>query len=109
MSFFGPDAVAYYLASPPLNPVTRILAGLLAVLALVGAFFFGVIVLVLALGLGALAWLVLALRMWWLRRQWQRRGVSTGYRQAAAPGGADRQRNDAIDADYEVISPREEE
>jgi hypothetical protein len=109
MSFSEPDAVGYYLAPPPLNPLTRILAGLLAVLALVGAFFFGVIVLVLALGLGALAWLVLVLRMWWLRRQWQRQGGSGEYRPSGPPGSVDRRRTDAIDADYEVVSRHEDE
>ncbi|MCW8871523.1 MAG: hypothetical protein OQK01_02780 [Xanthomonadales bacterium] len=109
MSFSEPDAVGYYLAPPPLNPVTRILAGVLALLALVGAFFFGMFVLVLALGLGALAWLVLAVRMWWLRRQWQRQGVSGEYRQSGTPGSADRRRTDAIDADYEVVSRHEDE
>jgi hypothetical protein len=92
-----------------LNPVSRILAGLLAVLALLGAFFFGVFVLILALGLGALAWLVLALRMWWLGRQWQSHGASGDHRQAGPPGSADPRRTDVIDADYEVISRGEEE
>ena len=35
----------YYIAPPPMNPLTRLLAGLVAVLALVGAFFFGLFVL----------------------------------------------------------------
>ena len=109
MSCSEPDPVAYFLAPPPLNPLSRILAGLLAVLALVGAFFFGVFVLALALGLGALAWLVLAARMWWLRRQWQKHGSSGEYSQAVSPGSADQRRTDVIDADYEVVSRREDE
>ena len=99
----------YLPGPPPLNPVSRILVGLLAVLALVGALFFGAFVLVLALGFGVLAWLVLTVRMWMLRRRWQRQGVGGQRRQAGPPGGADQRRSDAIDADYEVISRREDE
>lgn len=74
-----------------MNPLSRVLAGLLGVLALVGAFFFGLVVVALAVGLGLLAWLTLALRLWWLRRQ-----------QPGARG------DEVLDADYEVISRRED-
>lgn len=103
------EAVRYYLAPPPLNPASRILAGLLAVLALVGAFFFGMIVLALAVGLGALAWLVLTLRVWWLRRQWGNRGPGGGPGPAQGPGGAGERNGEVIDADYEVLSRREDD
>jgi len=103
------EAVGYYLAPPPMNPVTRILAGLLAVLALVGAFFFGMVVLVLALGLGALAWLILTLRVWWLRRQWATHSPGGGEGQAGGPGGTRARDGDVIDADYEVLSRREDD
>jgi uncharacterized iron-regulated membrane protein len=92
--------VPYRLPPPPLNPLSRILAGLLAVLAVVGAFFFGLVVLALAVGLGLLAWLALALRMWWLRRR-------LGGRSAAGAGPGVRE-DDAIEADYEVVSRRKE-
>ena len=35
----------YYITPPPMNPLSRLLAAIVAVLALVGAFFFGVFVL----------------------------------------------------------------
>ena len=44
----------YYLAPPPMNPLARILAGVLAIVALVGAFFFGLVILALAIGLGVI-------------------------------------------------------
>ena len=34
----------YYISGPPMNPLARILAGLVGVLALVGAFFFGIFI-----------------------------------------------------------------
>jgi hypothetical protein len=100
--------VRYYLSPPPLNPVARILAGLLAVAALVGAFFFGLIILAAAVGLGVVAWLVLTVRVWWLRRQ-LRAGRGDGGKPAghAKPGGE--HKPDVIDAEYEVISRREDD
>ena len=101
----------YYLSSPPLNPVARVVAALLAVAALVGAFFFGLVILALAVGLGIVGWLALTLRLWWLRRQF-------GAPAASGPGsrggagrvqGDDGRRRDVIDAEYEVLSRREED
>ena len=98
----------YYLEPPRMNPVARVLAGLLAVAALVGAVFFGLIIFAAALGLGLLAWLILSVRMWWLRRRMTR----------GAPGAADAVRDprarraeagEVIEAEYEVISRREED
>jgi uncharacterized iron-regulated membrane protein len=91
-----------YLPPPPSNPLARILAGSLAVLALAGAFFFGLVVLALAVGLGLLAWLALALRVWWLRRR--------GRDKAGGGGrpGADVRRGEVIEAEYEVVSRRDD-
>jgi hypothetical protein len=71
----------------------------LALLALAGAFFFGLVVLALAVGLGALAWLVLTLRVRWLRRQGRVGGSSVG---------AEVRRGEVIEADYEVVSRRDD-
>lgn len=98
----------YHLAPPPLNPFARVLAGLAAVAVLVGAVFFGLIIFAVALGLGLLAWLVLSVRIWWLRRRMPQ----------GAPGDVDsagrrpeRRADDSrvIDAEYEVISRREKD
>jgi len=91
-----------------MNPVTRIVAGLLGALALVGAFFFGLVVLAVAIGLGVLAWLFVTLRMWWLRRRWQSQveaGAATG---PARPGPSGHRESEVIEADYEVVSRRED-
>ena len=98
-----------YLAPPPMNPVSRILAGILAVVALVAAFFFGFFVLILAAGLGVLAWLLLTVRMWWLRRQWARQGPGTRARGAGWPDSDSAREGDVIDADYEVVTRRDED
>jgi uncharacterized SAM-binding protein YcdF (DUF218 family) len=77
-----------------MNPLSRLLAGILAVLALAGAFFFGLFVLAIALGLGFAAWLFLWIRMWWVRRK--------------APPPVDR-KGDVIDAEYTVVSRHDED
>jgi len=92
-----------------MNPVSRILAGILGIAVLAAAFFFGFIVLILAVGLGVLAWLLLTLRMWWLRRQWARRGPGV---QAHSDGWAGRdsaREGEVIEADYEVVTRRDDD
>lgn len=88
----------YYIAPPPMNPLTRLLAGVLAVLALVGAFFFGFFILIFALGFGLVGWLALSLRLWWLRRK-----------NPAAPAPGKDRADDVIDAEYRVVSRKDEE
>ena len=100
----------YYLSPPPMNPVARLVAALLAVAALVGAFFFGLFIVVAAVGLGIVGWLYLTLRLWWLRRQ---HGARAGHRsghgfeadQSHPSGGRE---TDAIDAEYKVVSRRQD-
>ena len=77
-----------------MNPLSRLLAGILAVLALAGAFFFGVFVLVFAVSLGFVAWLSLWIRMWWIRRK--------GIRPVDRKG-------EIIDAEYTVITREDED
>lgn len=100
----------YYIAPPPMNPLSRLLAGVLGVLALVGAFFFGLFVLALVAGIGLFVWLAFTLRVWWLRK---RMGV-TRHESAAdvrqdRPGGQSASEGEIIDAEYTVVSRRDED
>lgn len=97
------------LPPPVTNPLARLLAALVAVLALVGAFFFGLVVLALAVGLGLLAWLALGLRMWWLRRQLGKGRGAPGGPHAGPGAREERPRGQVIDADYEVVSRKEDD
>jgi hypothetical protein len=67
----------------------------MAILALVAAFFFGLIVLALAVGIGLLFWLGIRLRLWWMRRHIPPSD--------AAPAGTP-QNGEVIDAEYTVVS-----
>jgi hypothetical protein len=74
-----------------------LIAALVAVLALVGAFFFGLFVLALVFGLGLIFWLGIRLRMWWIRHQMPETGIGMNN----APG-----EGEVIDAEYTVVSKR---
>jgi membrane protein implicated in regulation of membrane protease activity len=100
--------VPHYFTPPPMNPLSAILAGMLTVLALVGAFFFGVFILILVVGLAVLTWLILTLRLWWLRRRWNGRAGGRGQDPFVREDRVKNAEGQVIDADYEVISRRED-
>jgi hypothetical protein len=77
-----------------MNPLSRLLAGILAVLALAAVFFFGLLVLAFAVGAGLVAWLVLWVRSWWNRRK---------------QTGSDQTTGEIIDAEYTVVSRQDED
>jgi type IV secretory pathway TrbD component len=80
-----------------MNPFSRALAVVTAVLALAAAFFFGLIVLALAVGFGLLFWLVFRIRMWWIRRHLPPIEAKPETRQ---------NQDEVIEAEYTVISRR---
>jgi Flp pilus assembly protein TadB len=77
-----------------MNPLSRLLAGILAVLALAAAFFFGLLVLAVAVGVGFVAWLLLWVRSWRNRRN---------------QTGSDQTTGEIIDAEYTVVSRQDED
>ena len=91
-----------------MNPLSRLLAAIVAALAVVGAFFFGIFVLAFAIGAGLVARLVIWTRMWWVRRQLARRGFDA----AGAPHadqGTRQEGGDVIDGEYEVVEKGEDD
>lgn len=102
----------YYITPPPMNTLSRLIAAVLAVMALVGAFFFGIFVLILAAGLGLAAWLYLTLRLWWFRKKGGAPGpgqdaFETVFRNAGQPPG--KEDGKVIDAEYTVVSREDDE
>ena len=82
-----------------MNPLSRALAAVMAVLALVAAFFFGLIVLALAVGIGLMFWMGIRLRLWWMRRHIPPVDTSP----ASTP-----QKGEVIDAEYTIISRKKD-
>lgn len=101
-----------YLGPPPMNPLSRLLAGFVAVLALAGALFFGVFILALVVGLGLIAWIVLRVRIWWIGRKLSRGGAGSGSAgvHEPRPEPDSRERGgEIIDAEYTVVSRQDED
>jgi hypothetical protein len=82
-----------------MNALSRALAGAAVILALIAAFFFGLIVLTLAVGIGLLFWLGIRLRLWWIRRHMPLSDT--------APAET-KQKGEVIDAEYTVVSRRKD-
>ncbi len=94
----------YYISPPPQNPLTRIIAAIIAVFALVGAFIIGAAALLVVAGLGLIAGLALWARVAWVKHRLKKSGVDLG----AGPIPK-RKSGDVIDAEYTVVSVQESE
>ena len=77
------------------NPLVQIAAVVVAAFIVIGAVFLGAIVLSCFVGCAILAWMILAIRVWWLRRS-VRRGDSGR--------GADR--GEIVGVEYTVVEER---
>ena len=80
-----------------MNPFSRALAVVTAVLALAAVVFFGMLVLALAIGFGLLFWLGFRMRMWWVWRHTPSKEARPETRQ---------NQGEVIEAEYTVISRR---
>jgi hypothetical protein len=92
-----------------MNPLSRLLAAIVGALVIVGAFMFGFFILVAAVALGLVAWLVIWLRVWWIKRKLGGAADASPLDfgqppEAKRPGPGS---GDVIDAEYEVVSRTE--
>jgi uncharacterized iron-regulated membrane protein len=94
-----------YTFATPGGPVAQVLWLIGGAVVLVGALIMGVFVLMMLLGLGAVAAAVLAVRVWWVRRKLRRAGAFD------VPGADPARTADArlIDAEYTVVDERDPE
>jgi|GEM_PF-828207 len=114
-----------YINPPPQNPIARFIAGIVAVLAVAGAFMIGFAALLVVAGLGMLAGIVIWLRVAWIKRKLKKNGFTVnGFNSGSAnqPGNlhgqqpdqqSERQRDQGhqgqvIDAEYEVVSDKKD-
>ena len=96
-----------YISPPPMNPLSRLIAGVLAVLALAAAFFFGFIVLMVVVGAGLIGWLAL-----WIRARWLGHGSAGAGHSGRPMGGADDRagrQGDVIEGEYTIVSDEKDE
>jgi len=93
----------YYISPPPQNPLTRIIAAIVAAFVLVGAFTIGIAALLVVAGVGLVAGLALWLRVAWIKHRLRKSGVDFGAGPGPVPGNQ-RESADVIDAEYTVVS-----
>ena len=77
------------------NPLVQIAAVVVAAFIVIGAVFLGAIVLSFFVGFAILAWVILTIRVWWLRRS-VRRGDS----------GREADRGEIVGVEYTVVKER---
>jgi len=87
----------YYISPPPMNPVARVLTTIVGLLMLATAFFFGLIVLAVVLGIGALFAVIMWVRIWWARRH---------HSAPEEPPKGQAHHAEVIEAEYTVVSKR---
>ncbi|HET6564580.1 MAG TPA: hypothetical protein VFG52_04135 [Xanthomonadales bacterium] len=91
----------YYISQAPANPVTRVIAALVASICLLGAFFFGLVILAVIAVLIAVFGLVFWIRAWWYQRR-----APAGRVQREPGSASDQKPQDFIEAEYTVVSER---
>lgn len=92
----------YYISPPPQNPLTRIIAAIIAVFVLIGSVMIGMVALLVVAGVGLVAGLALWMRIAWVKRQLRKSGVDLN---AGNPPRAEA--GNVIDAEYTVVSVQE--
>ena len=97
MSKESASKMKYYISPPPMNPVSRLLAAIMAVLAVAAVVFFGLAVLIILVAGFSLFALVFYLRSWWFGRA---NGESGQGQTTSVHEGT------VIDAEYTVVSRR---
>lgn len=98
----------YYISPPPQNPLTRIVAGIVAVLTLIGAFMIGMVAILVVAGVGLIVGCVIWMRVAWIKRQMRRSGIDLGATAAVSKTQSAHEDGQVIEAEYTVISEREE-
>ena len=93
----------YYISPPPQNPLTRIIAAIIAVVTLAGALMLGMVALLVVASLGLIAGLALWARVAWVKHRLKKSGVNLS---AGGPTPG-RESGDVIDAEYTVVSVQE--
>lgn len=98
----------FYISPPPRNPIAGVLAGIVGIAIMIGAFMLGFVALVVAFGVGLFIWLGIYIRIWWAKRQMTRRGIDPAEGGPFAHPGRPRH-EDSLEAEYTVVSTKRDE
>jgi hypothetical protein len=93
-----------YINPPPQNPLTKLIAAVIAAFVLVGSFMIGIAALVVVACVGLVAGIAIWLRVAWIKRRLRKSGVGFG-----APVDMSREPGQVIDAEYTVVSENKDE
>ena len=91
----------YYISPPPQGPLTRIIAAIVTVFALIGAFMIGMAALLVVGGIALVAGLVIWLRVLWIKHQLRKSGVDLD---AGLRTNTPQESGHVIEAEYTVVS-----
>ncbi len=94
----------HYINPPPQGPLSRIVASIIAVFALVGAVMLGMVAFLVIAGLALVAGVALWLRIAWIKRRLKKDGVNLHDKAAESTGSGH-----VIDAEYTVVNPSSEQ
>ena len=104
----------YYISPPPQNPLSRLIAGIVAVLAIAGAVMIGMVAFMVVAGVGLLAGFVIWLRVTWIKHKLKKKGFSAdsftagSNHQHAEQQQTQEHQGQVIDAEYEVVSKKKD-
>lgn len=91
-----------YINPPPQNPLTKIIAAVIATFVLIGTFMIGIAALVVVACVGLVVGVAIWLRIAWIKRKFRKSGVTFD-----APVDMSGEPGQVIDAEYTVISDTE--
>jgi hypothetical protein len=97
----------YYLNPPPQGPLTRLIASIVAVIVLIGAFMLGMVALLVIAGVTLVAGLAIWPRVAWIKRQLRKSGVNLDAHMDAHRDTT-RESGHVIDAEYTVVTDPED-
>ena len=97
-----------YISPPPRNPLSALLAGIVGVVVMAGAFMLGFVALVVAFAVGILIWAGIYLRIWWAKRQMAKAGLDVS-KESPFTGQSRSAPGDSLEAEYTVISKKQAE
>ncbi len=93
-----------YINPPPQNPLTKIIAAVIATFVLIGSFMIGIAALMVVACIGLVVGIAIWLRVAWIKRHLRKSGVVFD-----APVDMSREPGQVIDAEYTVVSDKKDQ